>query len=355
MYTRKAHKDQRLIPITGREEVFTELGDLSALYDGLATHARQHVNPLQKHLQVPTPAPKWEELFADATLPLQVDVGCGSGRFVLIRARRLAGNNAPLPADDAPESAPASSDAACADGASPTQAKASSFNYQRGDGKVQANVLGLEIREKLVDRAQAWADRLKLTNCRLLYTNATVSFRTLLQSYPGPVELVSMQFPDPHFKKKHHKRRHVQPQLVEQMAEVMSIGSRVFLQGDVPETLRWMRDMFDRHGGGRFSLAPESRGSPGLIRAEWETPLQDAAAVASDSDASQEGVPRKKKRRVGPHEIAPLQQASNALTWSADATAGFLPENPLGVPTEREVYVAQVKAPVYRVMLLKKE
>merc|ERR1711972_535373 len=103
--------------------------------------------------------------------------------------------------------------------------------------------------------------------------NATVSFRSLLQSYPGPVELVSMQFPDPYFKKKHFKRRHVQPQLVHDMAETMPDGSRIFLQGDVPEAVRWMRDMFDRHGNGHFDLAPECRGTPELVRAEWETPV----------------------------------------------------------------------------------
>merc|ERR1711920_278477 len=97
----------------------------------------------------------------------------------------------------------------------------------------------------------------------------------------------------------------------------------------------------------------------GLLRDEWETPLDDARdAAASGSDDSQEDREKdqpKRKKRKGPHDIAPLQQAKNALTWSGDASAGFLPENPLGVATEREVYVAQVKAPVYRVMLVKSE
>jgi tRNA G46 methylase TrmB len=37
----------------------------------------------------------------------------------------------------------------------------------------------------------------------------------LLESYPGPVAAMSAQFPDPHFKKRHKKRRMVQPSVVQ--------------------------------------------------------------------------------------------------------------------------------------------
>lgn len=285
-YTRQGNPELR--QLTGREEAFSELGDLTALYEGLSTHVRQHVNPLSSQLQIPTPPPCWNEFFQDPSLPLHVDVGCGSGRFALIRANRLAGSGKS-------EACPA------------------------------ANVLGLEIREKLVHRAQAWSDRLGLQNCRFIFTNATVSWRSLLHTYPGPIELVSMQFPDPHFKKKHHKRRHVQPQLVKEMAETMPPGARVFLQGDVPEAVRWMRDMFEMHGSDYFSLAPECYDS--VSRDEWETPNlareEEDLAIGED------------------------------LRWSSDATAGWLPSNPLGVPTEREVYVSKIQAPVYRLMLIR--
>merc|ERR1719326_2736999 len=104
-----------------------------------------------------------------------------------------------------------------------------------------------------------------LRNCRFLFTNATVSFKSLLESYPGPIELVSMQFPDPHFKKKHHKRRHVQPQLV-------------------PELVRWMRDMFDRYSGDRLCLAAECTGLAAPARDEWESPRGSESGCQQDSD-----------------------------------------------------------------------
>lgn len=304
-YTRQGNPD--LARLTGREKEFEELGDLTALYEGLSAKTRQHVNPLADHFQIPSPPPVWEELFDDPSLPLQVDVGCGSGRFVLIRAQRLAGHPAVEIAteeelDDMPDDhIPVVTD------------------------KARANVLGMEIRQKLVERAQAWAKRLALRNCTFMFTNATVSWGSILRSYPGPIELVTMQFPDPHFKVRHHKRRHVQPQLVKEMAETLKPGARVFLQGDVPEAVRWMRDKIEAYGGGGFDLAPECRNNRDLVRDEWET-LGDAAAP---------------------------QGAQLPLTWSADATAGWLSENPLGVPSEREVYVAQIKASVYRVMLVR--
>ena len=44
-----------------------------------------------------------------------------------------------------------------------------------------------------------------------------------------------LQFPDPHFKKKHKKRRVVQPQLIEAIERRLAPGGLVFLQSDVME------------------------------------------------------------------------------------------------------------------------
>ena len=47
-----------------------------------------------------------------------------------------------------------------------------------------------------------------------LQANASISIGALLSNYPGDIVLANVQFPDPHFKKKHHKRRIVQAELV---------------------------------------------------------------------------------------------------------------------------------------------
>ncbi len=41
---------------------------------------------------------------------------------------------------------------------------------------------------------------------------------------PGPVRLVCIQFPDPHFKRRNHKRRIFQPNLVKDVASLLEPG-----------------------------------------------------------------------------------------------------------------------------------
>lgn len=47
------------------------------------------MNPLKAELQVPAEPPDWASVFAEPRLPLAIDVGCGSGRFMLALARRF--------------------------------------------------------------------------------------------------------------------------------------------------------------------------------------------------------------------------------------------------------------------------
>ncbi|XP_042501998.1 tRNA (guanine-N(7)-)-methyltransferase-like isoform X2 [Macadamia integrifolia] len=108
---------------------------------------RQHVNPLSASLTIPVEVPNWNEVYGDSMLPLMVDIGSGSGRFLIWLARRF------------PES---------------------------------KNYLGLEIRDKLVKRAQFWVKELALNNVYFMFANALVSFEQLVSSYPGPLMLVSI-------------------------------------------------------------------------------------------------------------------------------------------------------------------
>ncbi|KNA08566.1 hypothetical protein SOVF_161140 isoform A [Spinacia oleracea] len=160
---------------------------------------RQHVNPLSSTLSVPAEVPDWNDVFRDSSLPLIVDIGCGSGRFLLWLAKRNFGSN----------------------------------------------YLGLEIRKKLVTRANFWAKELNLLNSHFMFANATISFQQLASSYPGPLVLVSVLCPDPHFKKRHHKRRVLQKPLVDSIVDNLASGGQVFVQSDVHEVAVDMRNQFD--------------------------------------------------------------------------------------------------------------
>ncbi|PHT95195.1 hypothetical protein T459_03077, partial [Capsicum annuum] len=149
---------------------------------------------------IPAEAPDWKEVFEDATLPLMVDIGSGSGRFLMWLAKR----------------------------------NTSSMNY-----------LGLEIRPKLVTRAEYWVNELGLKNVHFISTNAMVSFQRVISTYPGPLMLVSILCPDPHFKKKHHKRRVVQKPLVDAIVNNLAHGGQVFIQSDVLDVALDMRNYFN--------------------------------------------------------------------------------------------------------------
>ncbi|WOK95507.1 hypothetical protein Cni_G04214 [Canna indica] len=161
---------------------------------------RQHVNPLSSSFSTPAEVPEWKSVFRDPTQPLMVDIGSGSGRFLIWLAKNCR---------------------------------------ERG------NYLGLEIRQKLVERSQFWVKELQLENIHFMFANAMVSFETLVSAYPGPLILVSILCPDPYFKKRHHKRRVVQTSLVNSIAKNLSVGGQVFMQSDVFDVALDMRDQFD--------------------------------------------------------------------------------------------------------------
>ncbi|XP_010907095.1 uncharacterized protein [Elaeis guineensis] len=91
----------------------------------------------------------------------------------------------------------------------------------------------------LVRRSDFWV------NDYFMFANASVSFEQLVSSYPGPLTLVSILCPDPHFKKRHHKRRVMQKPLVDSISKNLCTEGQVFLQSDVLEVALDMRNQFD--------------------------------------------------------------------------------------------------------------
>ncbi|MBA0590788.1 hypothetical protein Gorai_019480 [Gossypium raimondii] len=82
-----------------------------------------------------------------------------------------------------------------------------------------------------------------------MFANAAVSFKQLVSTYPGPLALVSILCPDPHFKKRHHKRRVVQTPLVNSILTRLMPEGKVFIQSDVVEVAEDMRKQFDEESG----------------------------------------------------------------------------------------------------------
>jgi tRNA (guanine-N7-)-methyltransferase len=110
------------------------------------------------------------------------------------------------------------------------------------------NVLGLEIRGSLVERANWRRDQLNLGNLHYIKSNANIDLRRVMSDLIpfGGVHVASIFFPDPWWKKKHQKRRVVTDELVDIFGELMAPDGMVLLQSDVLELTAQMREFFAR-------------------------------------------------------------------------------------------------------------
>ena len=166
------------------------------------SRVRQHVNPLTDKYQQVFGMPDWTEIYADLNAPLHLDIGCARGRFILEMAQQFP----------------------------------------------DRNFLGIEIRDPLVVDANEIRDRLNLKNLHYLFANINTSLQTLLDSLPSDrLHWLTIQFPDPWFKKRHQKRRVVQPDLVDILANHTPNDVVFFLQSDVEEVATEMREKFLEH------------------------------------------------------------------------------------------------------------
>ncbi len=156
---------------------------------------RQHVNPLSKNFLEIDPIPPLYEIFENPKSSLHLDVGCASGDFLF---------------------------------------ELSSINKNW-------NYLGIEIREKLVQTAN-----LKIKNRE--YKNLYFSFGNANNFFEQPknkilfdsISSISFNFPDPWFKKKHHKRRVIQRQFINFLSNSMKKRSLIFIKTDVKELFEYM-------------------------------------------------------------------------------------------------------------------
>ena len=156
---------------------------------------RQHVNPLSSNFNQIERMPSLNEMFGDPKLPIHLDIGCAAGEFLFELAL---------------------------------------VNTSR-------NYLGIEIREKLVKNAKLKVGEREIKNLYFLFGNANnilndVQSKLIIKK----VKSISFNFPDPWFKKRHYKRRVIQPELINILANSLQTGSLIFLKTDVKDLFDYM-------------------------------------------------------------------------------------------------------------------
>ena len=159
----------------------------------------QHVNPLSPHYgREPQPI-ELTTVFADPAKPLLLDIGCARGRFLL----RMA------------------------------------------EAQPEWNYLGVEIREPLVDEANRLGREAGFDNLHYEFCNAMLWLGRLLGDIPtSALQMVTIQFPDPWFKKRHAKRRMVTRELVESVIGKLADGGEIFVQTDIEFLAEEMFELF---------------------------------------------------------------------------------------------------------------
>ena len=156
---------------------------------------RQHVNPLSKNFDEIERIPSLIKMFDDSNLNLHLDIGCASGDYLF---------NLALVNKD--------------------------WNY-----------LGIEIRERLIEKAKLKVRREEIKNLYFVFGNANniindVNSKFIIQN----VKSISFNFPDPWFKKRHYKRRIIQPEFISNLSNLMHEGSLIFIKTDVKDLFEYM-------------------------------------------------------------------------------------------------------------------
>jgi len=156
---------------------------------------RQHVNPLSSNFNQIKRIPSLSEMFGDSKLNLHLDIGCAAGEFLFDLA--LVNTN---------------------------------WNY-----------LGIEIRERLVKTAKLKVREREIKNLYFVFGNANNILKDVKSKFIFEnVKSISFHFPDPWFKKKHYKRRVIQPEFINILSNSLQKGTLIFIKTDVKDLFDYM-------------------------------------------------------------------------------------------------------------------
>lgn len=129
----------------------------------------------------------------------------------------------------------------------------------------EIDCLGIEVHKPGVGHLMLGAETAGLQNVRVICHDAVEVLQQQLA--PGSVELIHIFFPDPWPKKRHHKRRLIQPAFVELLARVLAIGGKLRLATDWEHYAMQMREVIDASA----SFVNES--GTGFVARNEERPL----------------------------------------------------------------------------------
>jgi tRNA (guanine-N7-)-methyltransferase len=183
----------------------------------------------------PRPEELWQYVFGNDAA-VEIEIGCGKGTFLLEAAHRFRGRN----------------------------------------------FLGLERAPRLARHAERAATEAGLPNLRILCCDAGWVITRLLPA--RSVAAYHLYFPDPWWKRRHHKRRLYTVRFAAAIARTLVPGGRVSVATDVGPLLDLIGERFARAGLGALAASPALPQTTFARRcAEADRPLHRATFVLDDA------------------------------------------------------------------------
>ena len=103
------------------------------------------------------------------------------------------------------------------------------------------NYLGIEIREKLVKNAKLKVLEREIKNLYFIFGNANNILNDVQSKFIiKNLKSLSFNFPDPWFKKRHYKRRVIQPEFINILSNSLQRGTLIFIKTDVKDLFDYM-------------------------------------------------------------------------------------------------------------------
>jgi tRNA (guanine-N7-)-methyltransferase len=107
------------------------------------------------------------------------------------------------------------------------------FLIDRARARPEALYVGVEIRRELVGWTNAEIGRAGFSNVRCVFANMSVDMQRLFA--PASVRRFYLNFPDPWFKSRQHKRRVIGAPLAAEIHRALAPGGELFVQTDIFE------------------------------------------------------------------------------------------------------------------------
>src|SRR5688572_30515607 len=108
----------------------------------------------------------------------------------------------------------------------------SHFLFERAKAVPAHNIIGIEWKGKWVRQAHSKAAREGVANIHALWGNAWQLVPAIFEN--ESLTQIILNFPDPWWKKKHHKRKIINDDFVDTLVSRLKSGGRIYLQTDVP-------------------------------------------------------------------------------------------------------------------------